>query len=139
MIREFKKTDTEQVMQIWLNGNVDAHPFIPKEYWESHFEMVQKQIVQAEVYVYEENNIVHGFIGMQEDYIAGIFVRKDYRGQGIAGHLLNMAVNDLKAKDISPLYLVTDHIGFYESYGWEFLCMVQGDGEPEMTRMYIHQ
>ena len=36
-------------------------------------------------------------------------------------------------------YLVTDHTGFYERYGWEFLCMVQGDGEPEMTRMYIHK
>ena len=24
-------------------------------------------------------------------------------------------------------------------YGWEFLCMVQGDGEPDMTRMYIHR
>ncbi len=29
--------------------------------------------------------------------------------------------------------------GFYERYGWEFLCMVQGDGEPDMTRMYIHR
>ena len=25
---------------------------------------------------------------------------------------------------ITPLYLVTDHAGFYERYGWEFLCMV---------------
>ena len=25
-------------------------------------------------------------------------------------------------------------------YGWEFLCMVHGDDEPDvMTRMYIHQ
>lgn len=51
---------------------------------------------------------------------------------------LNMVVNDMKAKGISPIYLVTDHIGFYEKYGWEFLCMVQGDGEPNITRMYIH-
>ena len=26
----------------------------------------------------------------------------------------------------------------YERYGWEFYCMVQGDGEPELTRLYIH-
>ena len=51
---------------------------------------------------------------------------------------LNMVVNDMKEKGLSPIYLVTDHIGFYEKYGWEFLCMVQGDGEPNMTRMYIH-
>lgn len=40
---------------------------------------------------------------------------------------------------VSPIYLVSDHIGFYEKYGWEFLCMVQGDDEPDMTRMYIHR
>ena len=51
----------------------------------------------------------------------------------------NMTVDDLKAKGITPVYLVTDHTGFYERYGWQFLCMVQGDGEPEMTRMYIHR
>lgn len=39
-----------------------------------------------------------------------------------------MAVNDMKDKGISPVYLVTDHIGFYEKYGWKFLCMVQEDG-----------
>lgn len=32
MIREFQTADTEQVMQIWLNGNEDAHPFISKKY-----------------------------------------------------------------------------------------------------------
>lgn len=50
-----------------------------------------------------------------------------------------MAVEDLRSKGISPVYLLTDHINFYERYGWEFLCMVQGDGEPNMSRMYIHK
>ena len=40
---------------------------------------------------------------------------------------------------ISPVYLITDHTGFYERYGWEFLCMVWGDGEPQPSRMYIHR
>lgn len=71
--------------------------------------------------------------------ICAVYTEEDYRCKGIAGHLLDMAVNDLKAKGITPVYLVTDHTGYYERYGWEFLCMVQGDGEPEMTRMYIHR
>ena len=71
--------------------------------------------------------------------VCAVFTEEDFRCQGIAGNLLNMAVEDLRAKGISPVYLVTDHTGFYERYGWEFLCMVQGDGEPEMTRMYIHR
>lgn len=71
--------------------------------------------------------------------VCAVYTEKDYRCKGIAGHLLNMVVEDMKSKGITPVYLVTDHTGFYERYGWEFLCMVQGDGEPNMTRMYIHR
>ena len=71
--------------------------------------------------------------------VCAVFTEEGHRGRGIAGNLLNMVVNDMRSKGISPLYLITDHIGFYEKYGWEFLCMVQGDGEPNMTRMYVHR
>ena len=71
--------------------------------------------------------------------VCAVYTEESHRCKGIAGNLLNMAVEDLRAKGISPSYLITDHTGFYERYGWEFLCMVQGDGEPDMTRMYIHK
>ncbi len=71
--------------------------------------------------------------------VCAVYTEEDHRGRGIAGRLLDMAVSDLRSKGVSPVYLVTDHTGFYERYGWEFLCMVQGDGEADMTRMYIHR
>ncbi len=71
--------------------------------------------------------------------VCAVYTEEAHRRQGIAGRLLAMAVEDMRAKGISPIYLVTDHIGFYERYGWEFLCMVQGDGEADMTRMYVHR
>ncbi|MCM1025133.1 MAG: GNAT family N-acetyltransferase [Roseburia sp.] len=71
--------------------------------------------------------------------ICAVYTEEEYRCKGIAGCLLDMAVEDLRSKSITPVYLVTDHVGFYERYGWEFLCMAQGDGEPEMTRMYVHR
>ena len=71
--------------------------------------------------------------------VCAVYTEEANRGQGIAGQLLNMVAEDMRSKGISPLYLVTDHTGFYERYGWEFFCMVQGDGEPGMTRMYIHR
>lgn len=94
------------------------------------------------------SNIVGGMGVIENDFhdrkdlapnVCAVYTEKDYRCRGIAGHLLGLVVEDMRSKGISPLYLVTDHIGFYERYGWEFLCMVQGDGEPEMTRMYIHR
>lgn len=94
------------------------------------------------------NEIVGGLGVIENDFhdrpdltpnVCAVYTEESHRCHGIAGKLLNMAVEDLRAKDISPAYLVTDHTSFYERYGWEFLCMVLGDGEPDMTRMYIHR
>ena len=71
--------------------------------------------------------------------VCAVYTEEAYRNLGIAGKLLNMAVEDLRQKGISPVYLVTDHINFYERYGWEYLCMVQCNDEPNMSRMYIHR
>lgn len=71
--------------------------------------------------------------------VCAVYTEDEYRSRGISGKLLNIVVEDLKEKDITPIYLVTDHIGFYEKYGWEFYCMAQGDDELEMTRLYIHR
>ena len=95
-----------------------------------------------------EDRIVGGMGVIENDFhnrkdltpnICAVYTEEAYRKQGIAGNLLNMTVNDLRQKGITPVYLVTNHAGFYEKYGWEFLCMVQGDGEQEMSRMYIHR
>ncbi len=95
----------------------------------------------------EGDKIVGGLGVIENDFhdrkdlspnICAVYTEEACRGKGIAGALLDMAVEDMRSKGIAPVYLVTDHIGFYERYGWEFLCMVQSDGEPHMSRMYIH-
>ena len=71
--------------------------------------------------------------------VCAVYTEEDYRCRGIAGKLLDLAAEDQRRNGISPIYLVTDHTGFYERYGWEFYCMAQGDDEPEMTRLYNHR
>lgn len=71
--------------------------------------------------------------------ICAVYTEEPHRKHGIAGRLLDMAVEDLRAKGVTPVYLLTDHTSFYERYGWEFLCMVQGEGSPGLSRMYIHR
>ena len=96
----------------------------------------------------DNNKIIAGMGVIENDFhdrkdltpnVCAVYTEEKYRCQGIAGKLLNMVVEDCRQKGISPVYLITDHTSFYERYGWEFLCMVQGDREPEMTRMYIHR
>lgn len=71
--------------------------------------------------------------------VCALYVEEARRGRGLAGRLLRAVCEDFSAQGIDTLYLITDHVGFYERYGWEFLCMVQGDGEPQLSRMYRHR
>ena len=71
--------------------------------------------------------------------VCAVYTEEAYRGQGIAGKLLTMAVEEMRAKGVTPIYLLTDHTSFYERYGWEFLCMAQGDGDEKPSRIYIHK
>lgn len=89
MIREFKISDTEQVMKLWLSGNEDAHPFVQKEYWHFHYSEVQEALREASVFVYDSDGKIQGFIGMIDEYIAGIFVDRNFRSQRIGTQLLN--------------------------------------------------
>lgn len=53
MIREFRMSDVEQVMKLWLAGNKDAHSFVPEDYWHFHYSEVQEALLEAEVFVYD--------------------------------------------------------------------------------------
>lgn len=71
--------------------------------------------------------------------VCAVYTDERYRGKGIAGKLLDLTVEDMRSKGITPLYLLTDHTGFYERYGWQFLCLAKGDGEEKMSRIYVHK
>lgn len=91
MIRKFKQSDLPAVMQIWLEGNIKAHHFISEKYWTDNYEMVQNILPDAEVYVYEDEktNQIGGFIGLTDDFVAGMFVKYDWQSQGIGKKLLD--------------------------------------------------
>jgi GNAT superfamily N-acetyltransferase len=122
---------------------------VPKEAYLECMEAYLKQETELDWFLCLDGERIVGGLGVIENdfhdrpdltpNVCAVYTEESHRCQGIAGNLLNMAVEDLRAKGISPAYLVTDHTGFYERYDWEFLCMVQGDGEPDMTRMYVHK
>ncbi len=70
--------------------------------------------------------------------VCAVYTEEQWRGKGIAGQLLRFVCRDMKERGFDTLYLLTDHTGFYERYGWEFFCPVTGDGEENPSRMYVH-
>lgn len=91
MIRIIQEKDIDTVAEIWLDTNISAHNFINSTYWLSNFEMVKKMLFQAEVYVYENNSSIQGFIGLEHNYIAGIFVCQKFQSHNIGKQLLDFA------------------------------------------------
>ena len=142
MIRLFEFRDLDRIMEIWLEGNLTAHPFIKEEYWKQNYETVRSMLPNAEVYVFEEAGEVQGFIGMDAEYIAGLFVAGGHRGHGI-GHQL---ISEVKRKKRLSLHVYEKNIGavaFYRAEGFrvenrmaeketgeqEYLMVFHGGGE----------
>jgi len=98
--------------------------------------------------VKEDSRIIAGLGVIENDFhdrkdltpnVCAVYVEEEHRCQGIAGKMLRFVCEDMARQGIDTLYLLTDHTSFYERYGWQFLCMVQGDGEEEPSRMYVHR
>ena len=118
-------------------------------YRESIEESIQGKNPVPQWYLMVKNGRIIGGMGVIENdfhnrpdlhpNVCAVYVEADCRCQGIAGRLLGHVCQDMAARGVDTLYLLTDHIGFYERYGWEFYEMVQGEGEPEPSRMYVHR
>lgn len=89
MIRKFEIDDLDAIMKIWLETNIEAHNFINKSYWQGSYAMVKEMLPDATIFVYEDNNIIQGFTGLMENYIAGIFINADSQSKGIGKALLD--------------------------------------------------
>ena len=121
MIRLFEFRDLDKIMNIWLEGNLEAHSFIDAEYWKKNFESVKSVLPNAEVYVYEflgGGGWIRGFIGMDAEYIAGIFVAAGHKGQGI-GHQLIETVKKRNRLSLHVFEKNTGAMAFYLAEGFK--------------------
>ena len=122
MIRKLQKADIMKVADIWLDTNIKAHNFIPAQYWESYYEPVKEMLLQAEVYVYENNGEIQGFIGLNGEYVKGIFVCDRLQSQGIGRLLLNYAKTKRNELRLNVYRKNTRAIAFYQREGFKILC-----------------
>lgn len=136
MIRAYKKADWDQVSAIYdlakpdeMRGIVDAQAIIPL----AQDSQMLRYFSDSEVWVYEENGSVVGFIGRKKDVVSWLFVHPDHRRKGIARSLLNELIRihhgTLRlnlAKSNQPAMTL------YESCGFEIFEEFEGNmyGRP---------
>lgn len=128
MIRELRKADINKVANIWLDTNITAHYFIPAQYWQNNFELVKELLLQATVY--EQNQEIQGFIGLNDEYIEGIFVSNEMRSYGIGKALLNYVKNKRSKLFLNVYQKNIRAIAFYQREGFK----IQNSGFDEATK-----
>lgn len=137
MIRKCVECDIDTVMQIWLDTNIQAHGFISSHYWLSSFDMVRKMLPYAEIYVYEDDytNQTEGFIGLNDNYIEGIFVREAAQSNGIGKQLLDYVKRVKSTLSLSVYQKNEGAIKFYlrEEFKLQSEDVDDNTGEKEFT------
>ena len=118
MIRKMQNTDINRVADIWLKTNLKAHDFIPEQYWTSNYELVKEMMSQAEVYVYEDDKMIQGFVGLSNEYIEGIFVSNEMQSCGIGKLLLDYIKNKKVRLQLSVYQKNSRAMSFYQREGF---------------------
>ena len=129
MIRKLQKTDINRVADIWLKTNLKAHYFIPEQYWTNNYEVVKEMLPQAEVYVYEDDKIIQGFIGINDKYIEGIFVSDEMQSHGIGKILLDYMKDKKVRLQLNVYQKNVRAMSFYQREGFT----IQSERMDEFT------
>ena len=129
MIRKLQKVDINRVADIWLKTNLKAHFFIPEQYWISNYEFVKEMLPQAEVYVYEDDKMIQGFIGVSDEYIEGIFVSDEMQLCGIGKMLLDYIKDKKDRLQLKVYQKNVRAMSFYQREGFT----IQSESMDEFT------
>lgn len=119
MIRKKDSKDIKKIMDIWIASNLDAHNFISKDYFYNNFDIVKDAIENATVYVYEQESKVIGFVGINQEFIEGIFVDRNYRSKGIGKKLINYCKKNYNTLSLNVYCKNKKAIEFYKREGFE--------------------
>ena len=129
MIRKMQNIDIDRVADIWLKTNLKAHYFIPEQYWTSNYELVKEMMSQAEVYVYEDDKMIQGFVGLSNEYMEGIFVSDEMQSRGIGKILLDYIKDKKDRLQLKVYQKNVRAMSFYQREGFT----IQSEEMDEFT------
>ena len=135
MIRAFLPTDMDAVLAIWLSASIQAHDFVPADFWRSQLDnMRTRYIPGTEVFVCEHNQAVAGRCALRGDWIAALFVAPKLQRAGIGQALLAHAKGLRPTLSLSVYKANAASVAFYQGQG--FLITEEGLDEETGQQEY---
>lgn len=114
MIRKFKESDMNIVLDIWLSASINAHNFVEQSFWKSQVDNMRNIYIPAsETYIFEEDTKVLGFYSLNKNILAAIFVSPEHQGNGIGKKLITHAKGQ---RDGLTLNVYKENVPTYKFY-----------------------
>jgi putative acetyltransferase len=139
MIRRYRESDIEPVLEIWLTASIQAHAFVNPGFWSSKVdEMRHTYIPASETFVFESYGKVIGFYCLLKDTLAAIFVSPDRQGKGVGSALIDDAKKRRRSLRLTVYQANRSSVAFYKNHGFVIVAEQIDDstGQLELVMEY---
>ena len=116
-VKPFRRNYTAALIEIWYKASVNAHHFIPVEFWKKNREkMANIYLPNSLTHVAFSDGKISGFVSMVDEYLAALFVKPELQGKGIGTNLLEYVKSSREhiqlrvfKKNVSGVYFYLKH------------------------------
>ena len=122
MIRKYKQSDIDEILEVWYQASRMAHPFLDADFMGMEKRNIRDvYIPNTSTWVFEKEKLVLGFISMMGNEVGAIFVRPDYHGMGIGRRLMDFVSDFHDEMEVEVFERNNVGRAFYDKYGFEML------------------
>ncbi len=136
-IERIQATDNymlNRLIDVWESSVRETHTFLSTQDIQAIMPDVKKGLIEIEdLYVYkDENELLQGFIGVQDEKIEMLFIDADFRGCGIGKKLLQYVLENFSVKYVDVNEQNTQAVGFYKYMGFDVInrSAIDSQGRP---------
>lgn len=129
MIKLFTGNDFSEIISLWERSVEATHHFLAKEDLDFYKSLVPQFFPQAKaMYIFEEDGILKGFLGVSDEEIDMLFVDPIYFGKSIGKQLLMYAIEELQLSKIDVNEQNINAYEFYQHFGFRLISRSETDG-----------
>ncbi|UDN61908.1 acetyltransferase [Clostridioides sp. ES-W-0016-02] len=132
-VKQSSAKELQEMLQIWESSVRATHDFLTKKDIESLKPVVKIGLTQVETMVcLKVDNMIKAFMGIDKDKIEMLFIKDEYRGNGIGKKLILYAIDKYNIKYVDVNEQNKKAVGFYIHLGFKEFdrSEIDGQGNP---------
>ena len=141
-IRPLQEADLDTVVDLWLKSSIKAHSFIEASFWEGQVNAMREvYIPSADTWVADYEGMLVGFVSLNEEILAALFVHPFFQGNGIGKQLLQFAMEQSDSLVLSVYKENKRAMDFYRKQGFEAVQeqVDKHTGMPEVIMVWENE